>query len=128
MAMGSNKLSFVLENYLEAIYELSNAESGTGARLTDVARRLSVTKATANSAMASLSEKGFVENGRYQQIHLTPEGAKMAESVAEKHKTIQKFFTDVLLIDDAAASADACVIEHVISERAVEAMRRYLAR
>jgi Mn-dependent DtxR family transcriptional regulator len=61
-----DKLSVTLENYLEAIFELSGREGGAGARLTDIAERLSVTKATANAAMASLAEKGMVKNERWR--------------------------------------------------------------
>ena len=119
-----NKLSFTLENYLEAVYELS--EPGAGARLTDVAARLSVTKSTANAAMASLAEKGLIEQGRYRQIVLTADGMKMAMSVSEKHRAIQRFFVKVLGLDDETASADACAIEHVISAKAAKAIGDYL--
>ncbi len=37
------KLTFTMENYLEAIYELSSG--GTGARVSDIAKRMGVTKA-----------------------------------------------------------------------------------
>ncbi|MDR1538194.1 MAG: metal-dependent transcriptional regulator [Clostridiales bacterium] len=121
------KLSFTMENYLEAIFELSNEESAYGARLTDIADRLSVTKSTANSAMSSLAEKGLVKNGRYQHIVLTEEGRKLASTVARKHKTIQLFFIKYLKLNEDTADSDACAIEHVISEEAIEAMRRCLA-
>ncbi|MDR1531336.1 MAG: metal-dependent transcriptional regulator [Clostridiales bacterium] len=119
-----DKLSFTMENYLEAVYELSR--EGHGARLTDIAAQMSVTKSTANTAMAALAEKGLVEGGRYRQIVLTDTGLAMASGVAQKHKTIQQFFTEILNIDDETADTDACAIEHVISDKAVEAMRGLL--
>jgi Mn-dependent DtxR family transcriptional regulator len=75
-----DKLSFVMENYLEAVYELS--EAGRGARLTDVAVRMSVNKPTANMAIAALAEKGLVTNERYRRIVLTETGHNMASAVA----------------------------------------------
>jgi Mn-dependent DtxR family transcriptional regulator len=120
------KLSFAMENYLEAIYELSADESG--ARLTDIAARLSVTKSTASLAMASLTQKGLTEGGRYSRIVLTARGKELAADVAGKHETIQRFFSETLHLDEETASDDACAIEHVISDKAVAAMRDYLDR
>ncbi|HOA79836.1 MAG TPA: MarR family transcriptional regulator, partial [Defluviitaleaceae bacterium] len=54
------KLTFVMENYLEAIYELTGGTSG--ARVSDISERLGVSKASVNSAMATLAEKGLVIN------------------------------------------------------------------
>lgn len=48
-------------------------------------------------------------------LHLTDEGREVAEHIYEKHQ----FFTDSLIemgVDPKQAEADACRIEHVISE------------
>ncbi|MBP7460489.1 MAG: metal-dependent transcriptional regulator [Candidatus Delongbacteria bacterium] len=118
------KLTFVLENYLEAIYELSR--DGSGARVTDIADKLKVTKASTNRAMASLAQKGLIRNERYRVIHLTPEGLEQAEFTSRKHHTIRRFFIGVLGIDAEVADQDACAIEHVISCQSVFAMLKYL--
>ena len=47
------KLTFVMENYLEAIYELS--EENNGVKMTHIAEKLGVTKASTNSAMITLA-------------------------------------------------------------------------
>ncbi|MDR1219873.1 MAG: metal-dependent transcriptional regulator [Treponema sp.] len=119
-----DKLTFTMENYLEAVYELSR--EGLGARLSDVAARLSVTKSTASIAMSALAKKGLVEGDRYRRVVLTKDGYGMALAVAEKHKTVERFFSEVLNLDDKTADTDACAIEHVISDRAIEAMRDFL--
>jgi Mn-dependent DtxR family transcriptional regulator len=121
-----DKLTFTMENYLEAVYELS--QGGDGARLTDIAAWLSVAKSTANIAMSALAGKGLVENGRYRRVYLTEAGYEMASGVAEKHKTIRRFFTAILVLDEKIADTDACAIEHVISDEAVEAMRKQMRK
>lgn len=120
------KLTFAMENYLEAVYELSQACSG--ARLTDIAARMGVTKASANNAMAVLSEKGLITNEKYQEITLTPEGITMARLVSGKHAALQRFFIEVLGVEASIAEADACAIEHVISRETIEAVERYLKK
>jgi Mn-dependent DtxR family transcriptional regulator len=114
-----------MENYLEAIYELS--QDGKGARVSDIAERLGVTKASTNSAMSTLSEKGLIIAEKYKEVFLTPAGLKLAQFTSIKHQVIQKFFTEVLKIDVAIADKDACAIEHVISSDSINAMQKFLS-
>jgi Mn-dependent DtxR family transcriptional regulator len=113
-----------MENYLEAVYELSKKDGSV--RLTDIAMRMDVTKSTANTAMSILAQKGLVTNKKYQQIYLTDAGLEMAGLISEKHHIIQRFFTDILKIDFDTANTDACAIEHVISSKSVSAMHEFL--
>ena len=57
------KLTFSMENYLEAVYELSSGDKG--ARVSDIASWMGVTRPSTNSAMATLSEKGLITNEKY---------------------------------------------------------------
>ena len=118
------KLTFTMENYLEAIYELS--QDGKGARLSDIASRLGVTKASTNSAMATLSERGLITNEKYREIYLTSAGLELAEFTSKKHQTLKQFFVDVLGVKKSVADEDACAIEHVISNDSILAMQKYL--
>ena len=121
-----DKLSYTLESYLDAVYELSlNANS---VRLTDIANRMSVTKSTANAAMVSLAEKKLVLNERYGDIKLTESGLKTAKLITQKHEILLNFFTEVLRLDPRTADADACSIEHVISNDTIHAMQAYLKK
>ncbi len=121
-----SQLTFTMENYLEAIYELTT--NGRGARVSDIANRLGVTKASTNSAMATLSQKGLIETEKYREIYLTPAGRELAESTSKKHHVIRQFFTDILKIETGTADRDACAIEHVISADAILAMQRFIVK
>lgn len=120
------RLTFTMENYLEAIYELSR--EGDGVRVSDIAERLGVTKASTNSAMATLSEKRLITNERYKEIFLTPAGLELAEFTANKHHVIEKFLRVILNVNPSVADEDACAIEHVISNDSIAAMQEYLQR
>jgi Mn-dependent DtxR family transcriptional regulator len=67
-----DKLTFTMENYLEAIYELSSDKEG--ARVSDIAKRLGVSKASTNSAIVSLADKGLINYEKYKEIFLTDKG------------------------------------------------------
>lgn len=113
-----------MENYLEAVYELSR--SGSGARVSDIAARLGVSKASVNSAMNALHQRGLVTNERYREIYLTDEGLRLAREMAEKHHILQTLLNKVIGVDQEQADADACAMEHVISRRSADRIRSYL--
>ncbi|MDU1320330.1 MAG: metal-dependent transcriptional regulator [Clostridium botulinum] len=119
------KLTFVMENYLEAIYELS--EESNGVKMTRIAEKLGVTKASTNSAMVTLAEKGLITNEKYKKIFLTPLGLKIARFTYKKHHIIKDFLIKILNIDSSIADEDACAIEHVISSHSVYAMQKFLS-
>lgn len=118
------KLTFTMENYLEAIYELSDQR--TGARVSDIAERLGVSRPSASYAMTTLSDKGLISNERYGRIFLTSAGRKLAELTSRKHQIIREFFVSMLKVDPAIADADACAIEHVISSDSIQAMQEFM--
>lgn len=119
-----DKLSYTLESYLETVYKFSMCEDG--ARLTDIAKEMAVTKSTASSAMTTLAEMKLILNEKYQRIKLTESGTHLAESIMRKHEIIQSFLRMTLKIDDVTADSDACAIEHVISNKSVVAMREFV--
>jgi Mn-dependent DtxR family transcriptional regulator len=121
-----DKLSFTMESYLDAIFEL--AENGKGVRLTDLAKKMSVAKSAAHAAVVSLAEKGLITNERYSRIKLTDIGMREAQLISGKHRIIRVFFTEILNLDEGTADMDACAIEHVISDKATCAMRCLIAR
>ena len=102
------------ENYLETILLLQRQNGFV--RSVDVAGALNYTKASISRAMRILKEQGFVEIARSGQITLTEEGRRRAEGIYERHLCITQFLMQVLGLDLKTADADACRIEHVISE------------
>ena len=109
------------EDYLEAILILQK-QRGT-VRSVDVARHLDVSKPSVSHAVATLKDGGFLTMDDGFFLHLTNIGREVAEQIYEKHR----FFTERLIaagVDSEIAEADACRIEHVISE---ESFRRLKA-
>lgn len=117
-------LTIAMEHYLETVYDLSSEASGC--RVSDIAARLNVSKASVNNAMNVLSSKGLVENEKYREIRLTQEGSQMAELLSHKHAILQALLTDVMGVTPDQAFEDACAIEHVISAQSVAHIQRFL--
>ena len=101
-------------DYLETIYVLSLANDTVG--VSQVAAERDVTKPTARSAVVRLRDAGLVRQERYGKILLTDAGRRRAESVYRTHKVIFRFLHDVLGVDAERADAEACRMEHGLSE------------
>ena len=111
------------EDYLEAILVLQK-EKGM-VRSADVARHLEVSKPSVCHAVATLRDGGFLTMDSDYFLHLTDVGREVAEQIYEKHR----FFTECLIaagVDPKTAEADACRIEHVISDESFQKLKKQL--
>ena len=108
------------EDYLEAILVLQKQKGVV--RSVDVARHLGVSKPSVCNAVATLRKGGFLTMDEDNFLNLTNVGREVAEQVYEKHR----FFTQRLIaagVDPKNAEADACRIEHVISEESFQRLK-----
>lgn len=112
------KLTSSLEDYLETIYNF--IEANETIRAIDISRELNVSRASVTEALKKLASKKLVNYGRYDVISLTEEGKLQAKSVICKHRALHNFFENILGLSPEEASENACRIEHVISENALE--------
>ena len=109
------------EDYLEAILVLQKKLGMV--RSVDVARHMEVSKPSVCHAVATLRDGGFLTMDEDQFLHLTDVGREVAERIYERHC----FFTEQLIatgVDPKTAEADACRIEHIISQDSFEKIRR----
>ena len=105
------RLSPSLEDYLEAVFDL-----GPPARVSSIAARLRVAKASVTQAVQRLTEKGLVESAHYGRVDLTARGLKLAREVRKRHDTLVTFLREVLGVPASVADRDACVLEHGLSD------------
>ncbi len=112
------KLSSSLEDYLETIYNF--IEENKSIRAIDISHALNVSRASVTEALKKLASKNLINYGRYDVISMTEEGKKQAVSVISKHRALHHFFESILGLSSEEASENACRIEHVISENALD--------
>ena len=113
------------EDYLEAILVLKNKLGMV--RSVDVARHLEVTKPSVCHAVATLRDGGFLTMDSDYFLHLTDVGREVAEKIYERHC----FFTEQLIaagVDPKTAEADACRIEHIISDESFDWLKEAAAQ
>lgn len=112
------------EDYLEKILQLE--ESNKIVRSVDIANALDVSKPSVNRAMGVLKKAGYINQEAYGDISLTDEGRARAEQIYKSHKMLTKFFVEVLKVDQKTAEADACRVEHVLSDQTLEKIYKYM--
>ncbi len=113
------------EMYLETILILSR-KSGT-VRSVDISEYMGYSKPSVSRAVGLLKTDGYinVDGGGY--ITLTESGNKIAEKIYERHTVLAEALK-MLGVTEPAATADACKIEHDISDESFEAIKRHLKK
>ena len=112
-----------LEDYLETILMLQKSKGQV--RSIDIANEMNFTKPSVSVAMKNLREKGYITMDSTGYITLTEAGRRRAEDVLERHTIL----ADLLMrigVRKETALADACKVEHDLSEESFEAIKRAL--
>ena len=110
------------EMYLEAIHVLS--KKMTLVRSVDVSEYLGYSKPSVSRAV------GLLKNGNYLTVEpdgglvLTESGREIAEKIYERHTLLTKLLIRVGVSEEVAA-ADACRLEHAISDESFLAIKEY---
>ncbi len=111
------------EMYLETIYVLSKKSSYV--RSIDVCEKMNYSKPSVSRAVGILKEGGYLTVGNDGSLNLTKAGLEIAERTYERHTVLSQIF-ELLGVDKEIAVADACKIEHVISNETFEALKNHL--
>lgn len=108
------------ENYLETILILR--EKNHEVRSIDIANALNFSKPSISRAVSILKSNGFIEVDGAGLITLTEKGESVAARIYERHRLLTAYL-EALGVDKEIATADACRIEHVISEESFEKIK-----
>ena len=110
------------EDYLEKILQISQKKESVHA--IDIAREMSFSKPSVSVAMNKLKEAGYIKINSKDEISLTEAGLKIAQKTLEKHVILTKMLMS-LGVDEKTAMEDACRLEHDISDKTWEAIKKY---
>ncbi len=109
------------EMYLESILVLSRKNSAV--RAIDISEYMGFSKPSVSRALGLLKSGGFVTVSEQGYLSLTDEGLAIAEKIYERHTELTNFLI-LLGVDKDTASQDACKMEHVISDKSFEAIKK----
>ncbi len=113
------------EDYLEAILRLG--ERNGHVRSVDIANELNYTKASVSRAMKLLRTDAYIEVDESGNITLTEKGYAIANRIYARHRHLTDFFIQIGVSPETAA-ADACKIEHDLSDETYQKLLMHACR
>ena len=113
------------ENYLEMIWILQGG--GSDVRSVDIARALNYTKPSVSRAMSNLKSAGHITMAADGSIRLTESGKRIAQDIYTRHRMITEWLV-ALGVDEQTATADACRMEHILSEETFQKIGEHVKK
>lgn len=118
-------LSFTEENYLKAIYRLS--EGGTKAVSTnEIAESMTTKAASVTDMIKKLSNKNLISYERYYGATITRQGKSQALSIIRKHRLWETFLVEKLSFSWDEVHEVAEQLEHIQSVLLIEKLDEFL--
>ncbi len=111
------------EMYLETILVLSKTKPQV--RSIDICDEMGYSKPSVSRAVGLLKENGYIKVDAGGYITLTDSGMAVATKIYDRHTTLSEFLKDIGVSEETAAD-DACKIEHVISDEAMDAIKEVI--
>ena len=113
------------EMYLEAILVLSRENSFV--RSIDVSEYLGYSKPSVSRAMGILRSGNYIQVEKDGSLILTDSGREVAEKIYERHTVLSGLLLR-LGVSEETAAADACKMEHAISDESFEAIKNWMVK
>ena len=109
------------EDYLETVLLLSKKTGSV--RSIDIAEEMGFSKPSVSVAMKKLREEAFINVNSDGYITLTEKGEEAAKNVYKRHSTLCNWLVSIG-VDEKIAAADACKMEHILSNETFEAIKK----
>lgn len=119
------KLSFAEENYLKAVYHLSNAGE-LDVTTNSIAEEMDTKAASVSDMLRRLSEKEMVVYRKYQGVKISEKGKTAALQVIRKHRLWEVFLVEKLKFNWDQVHEIAEQLEHIKSPLLIQRLDDFL--
>ena len=113
------------EMYLESILILSRTKGAV--RSIDISQHLGYSKPSVSRAVGLLKSGGYILVDEDGHIALTDSGKAVAEKILSRHAILTELLVRLGVSRDTA-SADACKMEHIISDETFDAIKNHMMK
>lgn len=110
------------EDYLETILKLQQQQGQV--RSIDIVGELHYSKPSVSVAMKKLRESGHVKMDENGLLTLTEQGETVARRILDRHRVLSRML-ETMGVDEETAAAEACEIEHCISDSTFDKIKAY---
>lgn len=122
----ANELTHSAAHHLLAIHDVGSKYGGW-ARVSDIARKLDITRGSVSINLRTLKKRGWVKSDEHRMVALTRDGLKAVQAILAKRVVVKAFLVQVLGVPESQAEIDSCKVEHLLSDasghRLVQFMR-----
>ena len=113
------------EMYLETIYVLS--QESNEVRAIDIGDYMGYSKPSVSRALGLLKEEGLIKKTEDGFIWHTEAGKILAKRIYARHTVLTQMFINIG-VDEETAAEDACRVEHYISDKTFEAIKKHMTQ
>ena len=113
------------EMYLETIHVLLKKNGHV--RSIDISGHMGYSKPSVSRAMGILRSGEYIRMDKDGSITLTDTGREIAEKIYERHTVLTRVLMRMGVREETAV-ADACRLEHAISDESFEAIKRWASQ
>ena len=121
-------LSPTEENYLKAIFKLTEEAEKPSATTNAIATEMNIAAASVTDMLRRLSEKELIHYEKYKGVHLEASGRKIATTLVRKHRLWEYFLVEKLKFEWDEVHDIAEELEHVHSDELVNRLDKYLGK
>ena len=111
------------EMYLETIHILCKSKGRV--RSVDISEHMGYSKPSVSRAVGLLKAGNYITMEDDGHILLTDEGREVAQKILTRHTLLTQFLENCG-VSPQTASADACKMEHVISDETFNAIKNHM--
>lgn len=120
------QLSQTEENYIKAIYSLSERGDNFETSTNEIALRINTKPPTVSDMLRKLTAKKLVTYQKYKKVQLTNTGRQVAIQIIRKHRLWEVFLHDKLNFTWDEVHEVAEQLEHIHSEKLTERLEKFL--
>lgn len=120
------QLSFTEENYLKAIYSLSERNETFDTSTSEIAERIKTKPPTVSDMLRKLTVKKLISYEKYKRVQLTKSGKQVAILIIRKHRLWEVFLHDKLQFAWDEVHEVAEQLEHIRSEELILRLEKFL--
>ena len=118
-------LSTTEENYLKAIFHLSN-RSKSSVSTNAIAQHLNTSAASVTDMLKRLTEKGYTSYEKYKGVQLNTSGQKIATKLIRRHRLWEVFMVNHLNFSWDEVHPIAEQLEHIHSDKLIDSLDSFL--
>lgn len=118
--------TFTEENYLKAIYHLSNQKEDGLVHTSELAEMMQTRSPTVTDMLKKLAEKTLVHYTKYQGVRLTEAGNQIALKIIRSHRLWEVFLVEKLGFSWDEIHEIAEQLEHIDSDELIQRLDSYL--